>query len=234
MSRRTKREIMADLSLPLKNGKIVANNTVEYSYLEAITNAEVTNIRLHLTDIISFNHTERTITLDSGGWRTVTTKARMNEFQDVTNVWQEKGIWYCGTSYSRTNSIEFYDGIIFSFDGELLSKEKKESKKINALNKKIKAYCKKIREMKKLPEPSNGDCWFCLFRDEKTGVPWGDKAQDHLISHLDSKYVHGSLIFNALKDAGYQDPSFIFQMDIRDSIARAIARYFKIRLGIAR
>ena len=36
-------------------------------------------VRLHETDVVTF-HMDGSVTLDSGGWLTVTTKARMNEF----------------------------------------------------------------------------------------------------------------------------------------------------------
>lgn len=48
-------------------------------------------IRLHST-IVVFFRPDYTV-LNSGGWRTVTTKARMNEFSGFS-VYQEKFVWY--------------------------------------------------------------------------------------------------------------------------------------------
>jgi len=82
-----------------------------------------------------------------------------------------------------------------------------------------------------------GDCWSCSMFDQDLKA--GEKSTDslHLESHLEEVYIHGSLIFNALKWAGYQDPRFIFQLDhwlfFRDIIKRAVKRYFKANLGIA-
>ena len=55
--------------------------------------------------------------------------------------------------------------------------------------------------------------------------------KSHLIDHLKSVYIHGSLILNALKWAGYTHPEVIFSMDHRNSIVRSVRRYFKFKLG---
>jgi hypothetical protein len=41
------------------------------------THGKNTIVRYHNTDVVTF--TDKTITLDSGGWETVTTKLRMNQ-----------------------------------------------------------------------------------------------------------------------------------------------------------
>lgn len=55
-----------------------------------------TIIRYHNTDIVSF--TSDTVTLNSGGWRTATTKRRMNEVAETFGlgfqVWQHSGDWF--------------------------------------------------------------------------------------------------------------------------------------------
>lgn len=51
-------------------------------------------IRLHKTRILEF-HSDGRIVLNSGGWRTVTTKDRMNKFLPYDwSVSQDQGIWY--------------------------------------------------------------------------------------------------------------------------------------------
>lgn len=64
-------------------------------------------VMLHATDVITFKP-DNTAVLDSGGWRTVTTKARMNKYlfddtRQTNYLYQDKGIWqladqkqYCG------------------------------------------------------------------------------------------------------------------------------------------
>ena len=50
-------------------------------------------VQLHQTDIILFKENGDTV-LDTGGWKTVTTKDRLNRYLDGFQVWQEKRIWY--------------------------------------------------------------------------------------------------------------------------------------------
>ena len=55
------------------------------------------------------------ITLDSGGWETVTTKRKMNQaaqqFRLGYGVYQKRGKWYVTTPAGAT--VPFYDGITF-------------------------------------------------------------------------------------------------------------------------
>jgi len=55
-----------------------------------------TNVRYHDTDVVSFN--DRRIILRSGGWRTATTKTRMNQTANQFNlgfrVWQKSFEWF--------------------------------------------------------------------------------------------------------------------------------------------
>lgn len=231
MSGRPKYDLMRGVECT--KSKIVANNTVEYF---KPTGERV--IRLHEIDILTFDP-DGTITFDSGGWKTVTTKDRMNAFQNQVHIMQHNSIWYVQVPDSGWNlegATPYFDGmkikthkITNRLDGDPIGETKKLIKKINA-------YCKEIRDMRVLPEPSNKDCWYCLFKTQD-GKP-AFSGKEHLINHLDEKYVHGSLIRNALMSAGYKDPGFIFQYaqctNNRDSITRAVKQYFKQELGIPR
>ena len=78
-----------------------------------VTADGVTVITLHQTDVVKFN--SNTVTLNSGGWRTVTTKARMNqaaiEFSLDYSVFARNGKWFvCLDSETQP----FYDGIRFN------------------------------------------------------------------------------------------------------------------------
>ena len=57
---------------------------------------QYTIIKYHETDVVRFN--SNLIMLDCGGWRTATTKARMNQASNQYglgySVYQRKGIWY--------------------------------------------------------------------------------------------------------------------------------------------
>lgn len=52
-------------------------------------------------------------TLNSGGYKTNTTRSRIEDFTKI-RIYQRKGIWYAGNS-----SVIFYDGIQFK-DGEMI------------------------------------------------------------------------------------------------------------------
>jgi hypothetical protein len=226
--RRTKAEIMEGVDC--KESKIVGNNTVEY-----IRPDGVRVIRLHRTDIITFPKRGGVI-LNSGGWKTVTTKARMNEHQPECMITQEKGLWYITTSldphHDRNSRVPFFDGIKIK-DGTVINPRNSAHRKEQSLLRQIKSYCNTVKKLDVLPVPSAGDCWYCSMHT-KDNTTLGDAFEDtsHLLGHLKEKYIHGSLIFNALENAGYREPGFIFQMDHRDSIVRAISRYFKSKLSM--
>jgi hypothetical protein len=73
-------------------------------------------VRYHNTDVVAF--TDRVIELNSGGWRTVTTKARMNQASSQFGlgfyVRQDKGRWFVrlpGKIYADS-AIPFMDGMV--------------------------------------------------------------------------------------------------------------------------
>lgn len=87
--------------------KKIGNNT----YLHKVDGG--IGVRLHSTDVVVI-HEDGTYTLDSGGWQTVTTKARINEFSPA-RLWQHKYVWYVGPS------VEFYDGVRVDSQGKLVA-----------------------------------------------------------------------------------------------------------------
>ena len=98
---------------------------------------------------------------------------------------------------------------------------------------KIKKYVDLITE-DNLPIPSNGDCWYCLMKEVKTGKPLGDctSDKDHLISHMEEGYVVGSLLVNAMREAGYRDEqiSFHYQLKMVDTFKCVLRKYLIKRL----
>lgn len=73
-------------------GKLVANNT------RLLMNYDLSiSVKLHNTDIVVFD-SNGDIILNTGGYYTVTTKTRMNEFlPEGYKVFQKKGTWYLET-----------------------------------------------------------------------------------------------------------------------------------------
>jgi len=213
-----------------KESRKLANNTYLMRQNDDIV------VRLHETNIITFKPDGKVV-LSSGGWLTPTTKNRLNDYAGV-NVYQDKGQWYIGSWDQKDNPL-FHDGVTIK-NGKVLRPRFKD-KKSERLQRQIKAYCKKLKELDVLPVPGSGDCWYCLMKTDD-GVTLGDATNyiDHLKSHLKEKYIHGSLIFNALREAGHSDVliSMIFDthernLNYRNYAVRAVSRYFKKRLAIA-
>jgi hypothetical protein len=106
----------------------------------------------------------------------------------------------------------------------------------------IRKFVAKCDKFECLPKPENGDCWLCSMHD-KDGKSWGDHSGDHehIRSHIQEGYLHGSLILNALKWAGYRNPGLIWQMSNRDlsegkkpdMVKRALKRYLCRQCGLA-
>lgn len=75
-----------------RDSKKVANNT----YLMARRTPEgeyYIALRLHETDIIEFYENDE-MAVFTGGWQTVTTKARINEYLPCNGVFQKHGDWF--------------------------------------------------------------------------------------------------------------------------------------------
>ena len=74
------------------------------------TDNGMTNVVYHKTAVVKFNHSK--IVLNSGGWRTVTTKTRMNQTSNQFNlgyqVFQKDFEWYVDF---KGQTLEFTDGM---------------------------------------------------------------------------------------------------------------------------
>jgi hypothetical protein len=165
-------------------------------------------------------------TLNSGWYRTSTTKARMEDITKI-RIRQDRGIWYAGNS-----SIIFYDGIRFK-DGECVSEVREvDMKEINRVKKLIAKYVALITD-DNIPFPDGGDCWYCMMQTDK-GISLGDAVPscDHLWSHMEEGYMVGSLIINAMRESGYTDQqiSMHLHMKIVDTLRRSVRNYMNKRL----
>jgi hypothetical protein len=86
----------------------LGNNTWLESFSDGIA------VRLHATRIVLF-HEDGRVTLHSGGYRTVTTKDRVNQFIKG-RVYQKNHVWYYVPSRGElgidwTSPAEFFEGI---------------------------------------------------------------------------------------------------------------------------
>lgn len=217
----------------------LANNT----YAERHADGSL-GIRLHATEIVTL-FPDGTIKAQTGGWKTSTTKERLNQYLPA-RIWQKQGRWFLGP-----DNIEFADGITFLPDGKIEGgKPKSDADKEKALDKRIKAFSKAIGDALPLPMPSNGDCFYCAMREVKTGNPLGEHTHntEHLDSHMDENYFVPSLVWRALEFGGCQPngggsawfwyafgklPIKADDKWTRQQITRLVRKYMRRQYGLA-
>ncbi len=75
------------------------------------TNTEMI-VTYHNTDVVTYRPLEQTVTLRSGGWRSKTTKLRMNQASEQWklgySVWQKNFKWFVTVN---GETLEFTDGM---------------------------------------------------------------------------------------------------------------------------
>ena len=194
-----------------KAGKPLENNTRLVEVGETAF-----GIKLHATVVVTI-HNDGTYELNSGGWRTVTTKDRINNYSPA-RVSQEAGIWYIAT---RLGWRIFEDGVIVDAYGEPVElppdPEPMQAMK-RELDRMVRSYIRGFAEHVEehgLSEPDDGDCWGCYFNktDMQRGEPYGmAMGADHILSHMEEKYYVPSLLANAIYTRGYTNPGFVWQM----------------------
>lgn len=200
-------------------------------------------IRLHATDILTF-HPDGRIVAQTGGWKTLTTKDRLNSYLPVY-ISQRQGRWFVG---SNGKTVEFADGITFHPDGSITgAKPASAADAEKKLQKQIMGYCKALTAALPIPMPGPGDCFYCQMREVKTGKPLGEVTGncDHLHSHLEESYFVPSLVWNALLHAGcnpqgggslyfaaaFQEGAFLTP-NIRAQLSRFVKKYLRRQFGL--
>jgi hypothetical protein len=169
--------------------KIIASNTVEYF------KGSMRVIRYHHTDILTFS--ADSLRLDSGGWKTITTKDRINKFLPVGySLVSDRGLWILTT---LAGSYPFQDGMII----DLHTQAAIDSPPLDVIRKENNAWDKKVRKFvndyaKKLYSgtmeiPDSGDCFYCILAAQNPSV----KEFDHIRMHIEENYLVPSLIVAA-------------------------------------
>lgn len=90
-----------------RDSKKVANNTYLLKLQDAAGQFYI-GLRLHNTVIIEF-HDDRTV-VNTDGWQTVTTKARLNDYLPAGRIFQKANVWYWNTVGPDGGNHEFADG----------------------------------------------------------------------------------------------------------------------------
>lgn len=182
----------------------VANNT----YLEREEIGGTVYLRLHRTRIIAWHPNGDTV-LNTSGWLTVTTKARLNEFLSGWRVWSDKGVWYLSTgNWDSPNRREYpyEDGIIIHTDDTVTGYGEDPKAKLK-LKRRIAKYVEqyfKALETGDVPAPGAGDCFYCGMQvaegpDKGKSLGAASHNTSHLDSHIEEHYYVPSLLANAIE-----------------------------------
>jgi hypothetical protein len=196
---RTVKDIMDGIEYTQK--KKIANNTVRYTRPDGSV-----CIRLHKTDIVT--SVKGDITLNSGGYKTPTTKDRMNNALRPMgwSVTQERKVWYLARIGEWDNKITFADGITIHADNTVTGAGVGPDR---SLIMRIKKYAKGFAAALPVKPPDNGDCWGCLFHRSGNSSPYDmPMGTDHLILHFGGTkeqpepYYVPSLLLRVLETRG--------------------------------
>lgn len=184
-------------------------------------------VRYHATDVITF-HPDGRIVLQSGGYQTMTTKARINEYSPV-QLYADRGLWYVanGTRTLYADGLTWAAGTITGGRAPAATEGAKRQLD-RAVAKYIKGFCASVTEARALAAPSGGDCWGCLFQAEtapRTGNGWNSlppypakvMGYDHYIDHFggdpdnEDPYYVPALVWRAVQRCG--SPAHVYQFD---------------------
>ena len=224
------RDVFGEMNCTLGNGKQrrkVGNNT----YLERRPDWAIALV-LHGTDVVTA-YASGAVVLHDGGYKTVTTKDRMNRY---VKVYQDRGRWYVvhdGITY------QYKAGMILYSDGTVEGAATQDDEKaIEHTRKLITQYSKLVARSLPLELPSGGDCWYCAMRTID-GVPLGEHTgnTEHLLEHMREGYVVPSLVARAIElygAPGWYSAAFGDNPSEwgRESVARFVRRYLAHLLDV--
>ncbi len=132
-------------------------------------------VKYQSTDVVIY-HPDGSIELNSGGWQTLTTKARITEYAPIA-LWSDRGIWYVsekggGWQDRQTSRRLYVDGLIILPGGglhgpgglELEDPARAEGFKRRLdrmIAKYIAGYAREVCKPEPFGEPGPGDCLLC-------------------------------------------------------------------------
>jgi len=196
-----------------EKGKKIANNT----YIIKI-NDHTYGIKLHDTNVVIL-YSNGGLILNSSGWKTQTTKDRINYALTPKNlqITSKRGEWYI-------EDVLFFDKMEIYNTGDIEQNPIQQKMEIakKKVDKMVSAYIKGFVEdmmINGLEYPSDGDCWYCrLFKSNDV---------DHLISHMTEKYYVPSLLWNTILEQGYPNPTLIWDI-IKNDLDETTPPYKKV------
>ena len=236
----------ADESLQGRNfhSRKISNNT----YLERRNGAGSIALHYHATDVVVYRP-NGDMELYSGGWRTPTTKERINwALPQRWYLTQEKGVWWLVSRETGQQGFVqehvFTDGITLHPDGTVTGAGTYNAKVDRAIKKRVKAYAQLCADAVPMDSPDGGDCWYCHL-GTVDGKSLGDATGnvEHIDSHMEEGYVVPSLVFHALQAHYNANMAFwqAFKGDHswgdcefgRQAVKKAVYRYVLRRKGFA-
>lgn len=228
-------DLDAKLTGRCSKSRKVANNT----YLERRPGGDIA-VRLHATDVVTF-HADGTATVNSGGWLTVTTKARINDYLPGGIVLTStKGRWYlvypghwdsATDTYVKSDrpAVPYTDGIVLDlatldvidgapFPYDVAAEDSENEKMRKAVAKYVANTT--AADIVRAFENSAGDCMICNW-------PGRESEADHLRLHVDEQYVMYSLTRNAVTERGFMNPGVILHMIYSAAQSGQVDRIYK-------
>lgn len=232
LPRKTKGEMLDAIKTPVVKSRMVARNTIEYE-----TDIGDVVTRLHDTDIVR-TRPEGTVYLDTGGWNTKTTRARINEaLPRGISVHTHSGQTYIKTfrnAYPFTQTVRI--GPRGGVTTDIQSGEAASYDSVRAL---VDRYISRLKR-DGIPTESGGDPW--VFPDSSSGK----YPTDIVLAWLDDPdtkepYIFLAFIYRALTWSGLSDFGIEYQMrafNSADNYSRRILcgtvrRYIRACLGYA-
>jgi len=193
---KSKTKMIASLSESPVKAKLTAKNTLDY-----VKQDGTRIVRLHNTDILAIK-TNGAFTVSTGGWNTVTTRARLNDnLPQGWSVYTNRGAIYLRNIKAGASTV-FRETISVGARGAIRSDTT--TKDTAALVKLIDGYMKAYKT-KGLPhaEDSKGDPWV-----------WGNPkvSRDTMLDWLRTKYIHRRMYSLALDYAGVTPQGIDFFM----------------------
>lgn len=206
------------------------------TYLEPL-DAQTVAVRLHQTNVVLI-HSNGTYTLNSGGWKTITTKARINEYSPA-RLYSENNVWYVGeTGYTDGMKVDSTGGLVsggHSGHSQAILKRRLDKMVL----KYVKGFCEWVAENKDLPVPSGGDAWPALIGEPDATDPLGGMEPmglDYLFDTFKDEYYIPSLVWKALNTLRYGNPGLAYVMMQGDAkrgdtrmLRRTLLSYFRKR-----
>ncbi len=231
--RKNKRDMLAAINTLVVKSHMVARNTIEYE-----TDIGDVVTRLHDTDIV-LKRPDKSVYLDTGGWNTKTTRARINEaLPRGISVHTSKGAMHIvdgkGKAHEFTQTVRV--GPRGGVTTDIQSGEAASYDSVRAL---VDRYIDRLK-LHGIPTESGGDPWIII--DETSGK----YPTDIMLAWLDDPdtkepYIFLTFIYRALKWSGHTDFGVSYQMQQfnkadkygRRHVCGTVRRYIRACLGYA-